>query len=74
MEVTMKRKTKRSLNEYEGLNFNLIRDHIQNTTIHKKHKANLMIVKYICIAGVALTLIYLMGCVYIDWAGLYGTD
>ena len=45
MEVTMKRKTKRSLNEYEGLNFNLIRDHIQNTTIHKKHKVNLIIIK-----------------------------
>ncbi|HAI42790.1 MAG TPA: hypothetical protein DCM40_34130 [Maribacter sp.] len=74
MEVTMKRKTKRSLNEYEGLNFNLIRDHIQNTTIHKKHKVNLMIVKYICITGLLLSVGYLMGCVYIDWSGLYGTD
>ncbi len=71
MEVIMKRKLKRSLNEYEGLNFNLIRDHVQNTTIHKKHKGNLLFIKYICLAGLFLIFGYLMGCVYVDWAGLY---
>ena len=74
MEIIMKRKLKRSLNEYEGLNFNLIRDHIQNTTINKKHKVNSIIIKYICIAGLLLCCGYLMGCVYLNWAGLYGTD
>lgn len=71
MEVIMKRKLKRSLNEYEGLNFNMIRDHVQTTTIHRKHKVNLMIIRYICIAVLLLTIGYLVGCVYVDWAGLY---
>tara|TARA_R100001015_G_scaffold10260_1_gene4043 strand:- start:443 stop:667 length:225 start_codon:yes stop_codon:yes gene_type:complete len=70
MEVTMKRTQKRSLNKLRGLNSELLRDHVNITTIHKKHKFNLMIAKYICIAGLLLCCGYLMGCVYLDWAGL----
>lgn len=61
MESRMKRK----------LNHNLIRDHINITTIHRKHRATYYVIKMLCFAGVLLTLGYLMGCVYLDWAGLY---
>ena len=74
MEVTMKRKLKRSLNKYEGLNFNRIRDHINITTIHRKDNATRLFIKYFCIAALLIMFGYLFGCVYIDWSGLYGTD
>ena len=67
----MKQNKKRSLDKYGGLNSALLRDHINITTIHRKSKANLIIIKYICIAGLLITMGYLMGCVYLDWAGLY---
>ena len=71
MEDRMKQNKKRSLDKYGGLNSALLRDHINITTIHRKNKVNLIIIKYICIAGLLITMGYLMGCVYLDWAGLY---
>jgi len=71
MEDRMKQTKKRSLDKYGGLNSALLRDHINITTIHRKNKVNFIIIKYICIAGLLITMGYLMGCVYLDWAGLY---
>jgi len=53
------------------LNHNLLQDHINITTIHRKHRATAYVIKMLCLAGVFLTVGYLVGCVYLDWTGLY---
>jgi len=61
---------KRSLDQQRGLNSELLRDHIDNTTIYKKNKTKAMIVKYCCLVGVVICTMYLMSCVYLDWSSL----
>ncbi len=52
-------------------NFDMIKRHIDITTIHKRHRTNMIIGKIICFSMFLLILGYLAGCLYVDWAGMY---
>jgi len=71
-----KKKNKKSLNkktntgDLTSMNVKLLRDHVYNTTIKRKNKHLSLYIKWFCLIGLFLILIYLTGCIYIDWSSL----
>ena len=73
MKKTNKKRSldnKTNTGDLTSMNAKLLRDHVYNTTIKRKNKHLSLYIKWFCLIGLFLILIYLTGCIYIDWSSL----